>query len=313
MNSIKLIFLSIIIISSFSLFSQENKVAVSIKASSENEESLQDVIIETVTIEFEVAGYEISNENDSFQVLCKYSVNQNILDITLECFSFITSEKILSSTNKARIDLDLDLIIQNVTLDLISQLDDLIKNNPDLIRQPEVEVVEPVIVDEPEISDFKKLSFSISVASFLTTGDASGYFKNGIKPELNITYRFEQDFGYFYTGVNTSINIFKAQGILYSSENMLISAGPVFGIGINTNSMVDITAFISSGMTMFRINSESKVEDSTFIPYLSGGLGFNADISSNFALSIKAGYDVYFEESVLITGFSPSVGITVYI
>lgn len=313
MDNIKLIFFSIIIISSFSLFSLENSIAVSLETESKNGESLEDVIIETITIEFEVAGYDISTENASFQVICKYSVYQNVLDIALECYSTISSEKVLESSDRARVDLDLDLIIQNVTLDLISQLNDLINNNPDLIRQPEVEVAEPIIEDKPDVSNFKHLSFSMSVASFLTTGDAANYFKNGIKPELNIAYRFEQDFGYYYLGINSSINIFKAQGLIYSSENMLISAGPVIGIGIDTNSVFDISAFISSGLTMFRMSSESKNTDSTFIPYLSGGFGFNAKFSDNFALNIKAGYDVYFEESVLITGFSPSVGITMYI
>lgn len=313
MKYIKLLFITLFILINISLFSQEDKIVVSLLVDSENDEALKEVITESISIELEVADFDVNRENESFTIKCLYSTDRDILNIVIDCYSIVTSEKILSVSNTGRINLDLDLTIQSLARDLISRLKEVIKKNPELIADPvmDEEIIEEIT--EAEIDDFKKITITVSVSSFLTTGDASNYFKNGIMPELSLTYRIKQDFGYISAGIRSSANMFKAKGLVYSSDNMLISAGPVIGIGFNTNSAIEISAFLSSGLTMFMIDSEVNGADTTYIPYVSSGLGFNLNFTNNLALYLKTGYDIYFEESVLLTGFSPSVGLTINI
>jgi len=150
---------------------------------------------------------------------------------------------------------------------------------------------------------------STGFSPFLTTGEASGYFTLGLSPEICAGYRFPRPGGYMVLGLSGSANYFIAEGVLLSSENFLISAGPELRYGIESNSSLGIIWRVSGGAALFMMNKNNEGFQSAVIPYASGGMGMTLKWGLGGGIQLTANYTVYVESSVLITGFSPSVGV----
>ena len=150
---------------------------------------------------------------------------------------------------------------------------------------------------------------STGFSPFLTTGEASGYFTLGLSPEICAGYRFPRPGGYMVLGLSGSANYFIAEGVLLSSENFLISAGPELRYGIESNSSLGIIWRVSGGAALFMMNKNNEGFQSAVIPYASGGMGMTLKWGLGVGIQLTANYTVYVESSVLITGFSPSVGV----
>ena len=173
-----------------------------------------------------------------------------------------------------------------------------------------VEIVQaPATVQVSETLDSMHFTFSASFSPFLTTGEATSYFTLGMFPDIYAGYCFFTSYGYFSLGLTTSLNYFKAEGILLPSDNLLISLGPEIRLGFDANSFPDMFLRFTGGASLFMMNRNNEGYKNTIIPFISGGPGINLNITRSFGIVITTNYSLYFETSVLITGFSPSAGV----
>lgn len=154
----------------------------------------------------------------------------------------------------------------------------------------------------------KYLTVSAGFSPFLTTGDASGYFTMGYMPEFYTGIRLLKDHGFIGLGLSGSVNYFRARGILLSSDNLLISAAPEIRIGAQMNDFLGFLFRMSGGAAAFMLNKNNEGYMTAYIPYVSGGMGVSAAFSGRAGLMIMMNYTVYIESSILISGFSPSLG-----
>ncbi|MCK5674931.1 MAG: hypothetical protein KAH95_16240 [Spirochaetales bacterium] len=148
------------------------------------------------------------------------------------------------------------------------------------------------------------------IAPFITTGDATKYFTSGIDLSLFVGYQLIHSLGYLTLGAVAVVDYYKAEGILISSENILISAGPELRVGMDFNDIIGMFLRISSGGTLFMIDANNAGFRSMVIPYISIGFGAQYYFLENFGISIISNYNIYIENSTMISGSLPSIGIS---
>ena len=201
---------------------------------------------------------------------------------------------------------------EDISLDNVSEKSDQVQTGEETPLENSAEennsqdqTIPPIV--KPE--DFRHFIISTGFTPFMTTGNASNYFTFGLGPDLHTAYNFQTSFGYFGLGIYSSLIYFKAEGLIISSENFLISAGPEIRLGIDANPFLGIFFQINGGGTYFMMNKNDEGYEGTVIPFVSGGMGMTLNISSGFGIAISTNYSLYIESSILITGFSPSAGI----
>ena len=266
----------------------------------------------------------------SFIIESKYSTDGSSLELTLNCIRVIDGLEILSTQNKSKINLDLDFFIQEAIKEVITLIKEDIKINPSFIQKSvEIEPIKEEQIEtnkedkdiklaveseidievNSELDNFRYFTISTGFTPFMTTGKASSYFTFGMGPDLYAGYNFQTSFGYFGVGIFSSIIYFVAEGVLISSDNLLISTGPEIRLGIDANPYMGIFLRLSGGATVFMLNKNNEGYKSTIIPFVLGGMGITLNPTPGFGFVFSTNYSIYLESSILITGFSPSAGI----
>ncbi len=301
--------------------------------------SFKDIIIDSISFELKetelgtIISEDINNKDQllllakqkkaSFLIKSSYLSDEKFLTLNLNCYRTQDGALLHSISNTSKIDLELDSVIRKTAKELITFIKQDIKNNPDLVyfnteTEAKIEIVDninensgQVQTKEKPLNDvkFRHFIFSTEFLSFMTTGNASSYFTNGLGLGLHTAYNFQTTFGYLGLGIGSTSFYFEAEGILLSSENFFISAGPEIILGISANQLLDIFFRLNSGATLFIMNRNNEGYESTIIPFVSGGMGMTLNITPGFGIVLSTTYSLYIESSILITGFSPSAGI----
>ena len=313
--------------------------------------SFRDVINNAVSLELKASGFLIitpdymeSTEKPvqsaysagaSILIESNYSIANESINIDFTYYRTDNNSRIFSTSISGALDLELDTVIKEGALELITRIKQDIENRPfpvsestGSIEEEETELSAAeseeatdetvkaaktthtqaeIQVTEPD--DFRHFTISAGFSPFMTTGDASNYFTFGMAPDIYAGYRFHTAFGYFGLGISSSLNYFTAEGILLSSDNMLISAGPEIRLGFDASPFLGIFLRLNSGGTLFMLNKNNEGYQSTIIPFVSGGMGLTLNMTQGFGIIVSTNYNLYIESSILITGFSPSVGI----
>ncbi len=323
--------------------------------------SFKDIINDSISFELRDAGFRViidknignaeqllqsaNQQGASFLIESSYSIKNGSIQIDFNCYRTDANSRIFSTSSQGGLDLELDSVIKEAALDIITQIEQNIESRPLIIPEStgSIEEEEETIISEDkpadedrsiketeasqtvliahtpaetpvtEPSEFKHFTISIGFTPFMTTGKASNYFTFGIGPDLYTAYNFQTPFGYFGLGIYSSLIYFTAEGLLISSENLLISAGPEIRLGIDANEVLGIFLRLNSGATLFMLNKNNEGYKSAVIPFVSGGMGLTMNMTSGFGIIISANYSLYIENSILITGFSPSAGIYIRI
>ena len=262
-----------------------------------------------------------NQKNASFLIKTNYLRDEDLLTLNLNCYRIIDNVLLHSIRNSINIDLELDSAIRKAARELIVFIKQDIKNNPNLVQiiTQDEEVLEeeqedlssdsttenipPAQITEPIVETVKFRHFTVSTgfSPFMTTGDASNYFTFGMGPDLHTAYNFRTPFGYFGLGIYSSLIYFTAEGLLVSSENLLISAGPEIRLGIDANPFLGIFLRINGGGTYFMMNKNDEGYESTVIPFVSGGMGITLNITSGFGIVVSTKYYLVFVFFRLIT------------
>ncbi|MCK5197467.1 MAG: hypothetical protein KAR21_03915, partial [Spirochaetales bacterium] len=189
-----------------------------------------------------------------------------------------------------------------------TEKEEIVTDETDSIEETTEKESETVPDIDPE--NFRHFTISAGFSPFLTTGKASNYFTYGLMPVQYTGYRFHTSYGYFSSGLFSSLNYFTAEGVLVSSENILISAGPEIRFGFTAYPFQDLFFRLSGGGTFFMMNTNNKGYISTVIPFASGGMGLTMNVTPWFGIVVSLNYSLYIEYSILISGFSPSGNIS---
>ena len=332
----------------YSQDSLEQTILIAIHSSNEAgdiSKTIAEFINDNISLELKIEGYLVKildrdvidlqtatvEANAKYLVSSKYSNENNVLKLTMDLIRVKDNANIFTINSSSTIDLDLDSSIRDSILLLITELKKNIISNPP-INDEIVEITDTAVQESQEIQDvkqeisvtqnantipekliakerFRKFKISAGFSPFLTTGNASDYFTLGLLTEIHFEYRFQTSFGYFGLGIQSSVNYFTATGLLLSSENLLIAIGPEVRLGIDATSFLDLFIKLNGGVTIFMLNKNNEGYVSALIPYISGGLGIVMNITPAFGLYISGNYSVYFEKSLFITGFSPTLGL----
>ncbi len=129
----------------------------------------------------------------------------------------------------------------------------------------------------------------------------------GLEPNFFGGYRLKAGTGSITLGVYAGLNIFTATGVLISSENLLIPLGADVRYSSSRTNVISLMVRAAGGGALFMVNPNDSGFQRKFIPFASGGMGVNIGEKGAFVISIQANFTVYFEASLPIMGFSPSV------
>jgi hypothetical protein len=281
-----------------------------------------------------------------FILLTEYASRGQELEIRLSWYDPLSGEKTQEVIRRGRKDLVLDKIIREALNELLSAVESSLnsleprelipsdgsvattpvsgipnpsatKNAPPLPAAPGGSVESPAAalpapeLNQAEPSDERIRHFEIGVgcAPFVTTGTASEYFKLGIMPVLNVSYLFQGKLSRLGLGLYGGMNFFTATGELTSAQTFLIPVGVSLRYEIGSERYPGIFFGISSGPALLMMNLNETLLGLTF--FGRGSLGVRLPVGRAFALSIEAGYDVYWEQPNPIMGFSPAVSTTI--
>ena len=178
----------------------------------------------------------------------------------------------------------------------------------------QVAKVEQEAVSEPEFIKEKEQGpkpfiIQAGVAPVIATGGAAKYFTVGVEFSLFGGYSFANPLGCLTLGLSTTINYFKSEGVLITSDIFLFSVGPELRFDMGVNSFAAILFRLSSGGALLMVNVNNSGYRNMLIPFISVGLGAGFSISDFFGFSVISNYSVYMERSTPISGFIPTLEI----
>ena len=179
----------------------------------------------------------------------------------------------------------------------------------DISRQDEIKAVKGETIDtrpEMQIPRGKHFELSTGFAPFLVTGAASKYFKIGYLASLYGNFRIDLGTGQLGIGWFFGINIFGAEGVVAATDNLLIPLGLDFRYIIGNGLPLGLFVHISGGPAIFIVDSTLKGGLVNVMPYVMGGIGLSLPFSDFFGIAVDTSYAVFFEQSILIMGFTPS-------
>ncbi len=304
-----------------------------------DDNSLLDLINESISLEFQINRFstdiDLNTDLDdalhnadlsgaTYLIRSNYSVTDNDLFIEMHGIRVANGVEIYSVRFESTINLDFDSRIKKSLEPLIAKIKKNFMENPPLTA----EIIEPIIIKDEiykdEIFDtkevvtemedeeediFRHLEIFLGFSPFLTTGDASEFFTLGLVPEMSFIYKRQTPFGYWGIGLFSSFNFFSASGNLDTSDNCLISLGPEIKLGFKSTKLLTLNIKLNGGMTFFLHKKENEDYLNSIVPFISGGIGLTIDFLPSLGAYFSGIYILYAESSVLITGFSPSIGM----
>ncbi len=230
--------------------------------------------------------------------------------------------KSYSSSKIEKVDLRLDRAINEAVSEILYAVRERLANffRPGLEIPPKTEEIEETqrsqvsekkidAGSEIRIRGGKHFEISTGFAPFLVTGEMSNYFKVGYLVSLYGNFLIDLAAGQLGIGWFSGINIFRAEGVVAATDNLLISLGLDLRYRIDNGSPLGLFVHISGGPAIFIVDSTLKGGLVNVMPYVMGGIGLSLAFSDFFGIAADMSYAVFFEQSILIMGFTPSAYI----
>jgi len=266
----------------------------------------------------------------------RYTTRGNEINLTFSCYFVPEKRLLVEVSGKGDFNLTLDGVIrqmlQKIIKDVEGQLDELpslavveeeqepeqetaaapveadpVEAEPKVISgeivQPEFEPEVPV---QPEAADarFRHFELSLGFSPFFPVGDAADYFTIGLEPWLYTGYRFKIGSSSLTLGAYGGVNIFTAEGVLISSENLLIATGGDLRLLTSEEDVLRVGFRLAGGAAFLMVNPNDQGYQTAVVPFGSGGLSIDIGLGA-VGLALQFNYTAYFEQSVIIMGFSP--------
>ena len=258
---------------------------------------------------------------------CTYSVVGSQMAISFEWRDIQKKTPPVTREMKGPLDLTLDSVILRALDDLLSSVQERVQQlaaqrAAALSAQAEAAAasdgsrnvpVEVVTVVAPPAPSSMRFSLSSSFASFLPIGPAGDYMSVGLFPSLLANFRFVTPAGRFAVGICAGVNFFSATGPVDSASSFLVPIGADIRYEIGSGAPLLAFAHVSAGPVVIVLNTRSQGTLTDVTAFVKSGLGVTFMITPGLGISLIADYEVYFEMPYLITGFSPTVMVTLVV
>jgi hypothetical protein len=179
--------------------------------------------------------------------------------------------------------------------------------------RPNVRPGEPAGRENPtapgERARRKHAELSTSGSAFVATGQAADYFRIGYGSALHFDLLFGRGAGRLGLGLYAAVNYFQATGVATAADTMLIPLGADLRYSLDEGLPVGLFVYASGGAAMLVVRSEYWGNLSKPVPYALGGMGVNLPLAPFIGTALDVSYSVYFEGSMVIMAFSPSVSL----
>jgi hypothetical protein len=185
------------------------------------------------------------------------------------------------------------------------------RTDPDV--RPDVRPGEPLEPDTPEISlgkpRRKHVELSTAGSAFIATGEVSEYFKIGYGSALYLDLLIPTGAGSLALGLYAGVNYFQAAGVATSAQSFLIPLGADIRYTLDKDLPFGLFVHLGGGPAMLILRSDFWGDLSELVPYAMAGLGATLPFAPFMGTALDLSYSVYFEGSLLIMAFSPSVSL----
>lgn len=316
----KVLFFSYLVFG-FSLNAQELespniRIMLTVSNDEENPGPLNRVISESIELEFIIQDFDVlsvdfekrdklfiksKRSRTSYLVETHYKAFEGKVNLKFQCFRIADSIEIYSESFEYPVDLKLDDSIQKQSSILVGIIHKDIEENPQKVSY--------LVYDQEPVEREETLLLSGGFSLFIPMAVAGEYFSFGYMPFFQLHRTLDLPFGYLGIGVFLSLNIIAAEGDQSSTENLFISAGPDVRLGITLNKTFTLYVKVNTGVSFAMVNRNGEGYQGFMIPVLSSGLGSEISINDRLGIFIGTDYIMYFEESINVTGFSPSIGV----
>jgi hypothetical protein len=255
--------------------------------------------------------YDIAASAEAdFVVVCIYSRLADRIRIDFRWHAVQSKTLETELWREARIDLALDTTIRKAIVEIVDRNREKIQN---LVRTVVVE--EAAETDAPllpareqvrlEEAEEKRIEISVGISPFITTGDASEYFKSGLMPILSGSYRIPFAAGTIGIGLVAGYNIFEAAGTGSASQNSLLPVGLDVKYWIGGGIPVGLFIRLAGGPAVFMVDVETLGSFTKLLFFATAGIGFGIPFSQSFGINLEASYMIFFDSPIAITGFTP--------
>ncbi|MDC7218315.1 MAG: hypothetical protein PQJ59_00135 [Spirochaetales bacterium] len=189
--------------------------------------------------------------------------------------------------------------------DLARQLGEGISLSRELASEPEP--------SREESSEKNHFVFLLDLGGHISTFESADYFKTAITPAFRCLFRqYDSRFSLFYGGV-VRFTGFTAEGDNRESSGALWSLGAEVGIESPPSGRFRYFTRMSGGASYLTMETETDGTLGKFLPSLSCGMGASLSFTDNLSGILALDYALFAEESVLLTGFIPSLGISYFL
>jgi hypothetical protein len=146
-------------------------------------------------------------------------------------------------------------------------------------------------------------------SAFIATGQASEYFKIGYGSAVYLDMLIPGGPGRFGLGLYAGVNYFAADGLASSAQSLLVPLGVDLRYTLDDDTPVGLFVHLSAGPAVLVVRSDYWGELAKLVPYTLGGLGINVPIAPFIGTTVDLSYGAYFEGSLVIMAFSPSISL----
>ena len=163
--------------------------------------------------------------------------------------------------------------------------------------QPAVYSIAPVVFET-----------SIGFAPLFSTGEASRYFDISYGGEFFADLVFTTPVGYIGVGLTGGAMFVRAEGLCLSADYIIVP----FGLDLRFSSdprPLGMFAGISGGGAVMTANTEAFGRLTKIVPYAAARTGAVLALGPGLGLALGITYSAYFEGSIVLMGFSPSVNV----
>ena len=167
----------------------------------------------------------------------------------------------------------------------------------------------PAIIDAAARRRFA--SVSVGATAFVATGKASDYFKLGYGSSVHLGLAIPAGPGSFGVGLHSGVTYFQADGAATSVEGFLVPLGAEVRYTLDQGLPIGVFVRLCGGPALLGIRSDYWGDLSKVLPYALAGLGVTAPFGRRLGASLDLSYGAYFEGSLLIMAFSPSLSLYV--
>ncbi len=259
--------------------------------------------------------FELAREAEvDFALLSTYAIDGRTIRIDFSWFDVGENRSRAPISRTSRMDLALDRIIKEAVTEILELEKERIaslvreverKEKPESSEEPTAGL-DGVREPRAEIKLGKRFEVATGLSPFIATGNVSEFFKLGLMPVLYGGYRIPLQNGIIAIGLIAGINIFQAEGLIASSENLLIPVGPDFRYTFSPGGGVEFYVRLAAGPALFMVNVEGTGQFTKILPFVTAGIGFSLPFSETFGFAVDASYAVYFDTDGLLMGFTPA-------